>query len=73
MVNFLAKRKPLLSLLLLQWRLFVSQTVQIPTHTSQDMASNSKQKLNRKEVAELIVDPHSDGDFSDCGQADRSV
>ena len=43
------------------------------THTSQDTASNSKPRLNRKEVAELRVDPYFDGDFSDCGQADRSV
>jgi hypothetical protein len=40
----------------------------MPTHTS-----NSKLKLKRKEAAEVIVNPHSDGGFSDCGQADRSV
>jgi hypothetical protein len=36
----------------------------MPMHTSQVTASNSKQKINRNEVAELIVDAYSDGDFS---------
>ena len=51
----------------------MSQTLQAPTHTSQDTAYNTKQRLNRKEAADIVDDPDYNGDFSDCGQADRTV
>jgi hypothetical protein len=43
-------------------------------HTSEDMAWNSKrQKLNRDDIIELILDPDSDGDISDSDQSDSDV
>jgi len=64
MVNYLVKRKPVLSGVDLVASICVTNFRSAHTHTSRDTASNSKQRLNRKEAAELIV-PYSDGDFSD--------
>jgi outer membrane protein assembly factor BamE (lipoprotein component of BamABCDE complex) len=70
---FSEKKTISLSVVTLVASICVTNFTNAHTHTSQDTVSNSEQKLNRKEVAELIAEPLFDGDFSDCGQADRSV
>jgi len=40
--------------------------LQVCAHTSEDMASDSKPQRLRDDDMELILDPDSDGDISDC-------
>jgi hypothetical protein len=48
--------------------------LQVPTNTSEDMVLNSKrQRLNRDDTVEVISDPDSEGDVSDCDQPDSDV
>jgi hypothetical protein len=43
----------------------VINVTSVHTHTSEDTALNSKQRINRDKSVELILDPDSDGDVSD--------
>jgi hypothetical protein len=52
----------------------VIHVTRVYTHTSKDIATNSKRKrLNRDDIVELILDPDSDDDVSVCDQSDSDV
>jgi hypothetical protein len=41
--------------------------LEVFTHTSEDTLQ-IQNRQNRDNIVELILDPYSDGDVSDCGQ-----
>jgi hypothetical protein len=45
----------------------------VSTYTSEDTAANSKQRLNRDNIVELILDPDSNNDVSDCELPDSGM